>query len=54
MIPARLLQFASITKDVTIIGAKDRIEIWERSAWEQYLRRQEEEADDIADEFATA
>jgi MraZ protein len=53
-IPARLLQFADIAKDVTIIGAKDRIEIWERAAWEQYLRRQEEEADDIADEFATS
>ncbi len=51
-IPARLLQFAGIAKDVTIIGARDHIEIWERTAWEEYLRRQEEEADDIADEFA--
>jgi len=53
-IPARLLQFAGIARDVTIIGVQDHIEIWERSAWEEYLRRQEEEADDIADEFATA
>jgi MraZ protein len=53
-IPARLLQFASVAKDVTIIGVQDHIEIWERSAWDEYLRRQEEEADDIADEFATA
>jgi MraZ protein len=53
-IPARLLQFAGIARDVTIIGVQDHIEIWERSAWEEYLRRQEEEADAIADAFAAA
>lgn len=53
-VPPRLLEFAGIDRDVTIIGVQDHIEIWDRTAWEEYLRRQEEEADDIADEFATA
>ncbi len=49
-----LLEYAGITKDVAIIGVRDRIEIWDRTAWEQHLRRREEERDDIADEPATA
>ena len=53
-IPRRLLDFAGIEKDVTVIGVQDHIEIWDRAAWDEYMRRQEEEADDIADEFATA
>ncbi len=53
-VPQRLLEFAGIDRDVTIIGVQDHIEIWDRAAWDEYLRRQEEEADDIADEFATA
>ena len=51
-IPRRLLDFAGIEKDVTVIGVQDHIEIWDRAAWDEYLSRQEEEADDIADEFA--
>lgn len=53
-IPPKLLQFAGVSREVTVIGVRDHIEIWDRAAWTEYIRRQEEEADDIADELATA
>jgi transcriptional regulator MraZ len=53
-IPTKLLQFAGVSREVTIIGVRDHIEIWDRAAWTEYIRRQEEEADDIADELATS
>jgi MraZ protein len=53
-IPTKLLEFAEVSREVTIIGVRDHIEIWDRAAWAAYIRRQEEDADDIADELATS
>jgi transcriptional regulator MraZ len=53
-LPARLLQYAGITREVTIIGVQDHVEIWDRSAWAEYLSHLEEEADATADELATS
>ena len=47
------LKHAGIEREVTIIGADDHIEIWNRSAWTEYRTRLEEEADATADELAT-
>ncbi len=52
-VPARLLDFAGITKEATVIGVQDHIEIWDRAAWGEYLAQLEEEADATADELAT-
>ena len=52
-LPGRHLEFAGITRDVTIIGVQDHIEIWDRVAWAEYLSHLEEEADATADELAT-
>jgi MraZ protein len=35
-IPARLREYASLTKDVTVVGADMRIELWDTSRWEAY------------------
>jgi MraZ protein len=51
---ARQLAYASITREVTIIGVGDHIEIWDRAAWAEYSARLEEEADATADELATS
>jgi len=50
-LPARLLEFAGITKDVTIIGVYDHIEVWDRTAWAAYRKAMEEGADATADEL---
>ena len=52
-LPARLLEFAGITREVTVIGVQDQIEIWDRAAWAEYLAHLEEGADATADELAT-
>jgi MraZ protein len=49
-----LLKFASISRDVTIIGVQDHIEIWDRAVWTEYRNHMEEEADATADELATS
>lgn len=54
MVPAKHLAYAGIAREVTIIGARDHIEIWDRGAWADYLARLEEEADATADELATS
>jgi MraZ protein len=35
-IPARLREYASLTKDVTVVGADSRLELWDHAAWERY------------------
>lgn len=34
LIPARLLSYAGIEKDVMVVGADQRLEIWDRQRWE--------------------
>jgi MraZ protein len=35
MVPVKLLEKARLTKDVVVIGAGNRLEVWDREAWEQ-------------------
>jgi MraZ protein len=35
-IPGRLREYASLDKDLAVIGADDRIELWNAAAWETY------------------
>lgn len=52
-IPANLREYASINneayKDVVIIGALNRIEIWAREKWEEYVKRSERSFEEIAE-----
>ena len=48
-LPAKHLDYAGISRDVTVIGVADHVEIWDRAAWTQYLAHLEEEADASAD-----
>jgi len=52
-LPAKHKEYAGITRDVTVIGVADHLEIWDRTAWTQYLAHLEEEADATADEHST-
>jgi MraZ protein len=48
-LPSKHLDYAGISRDVTVIGVADHVEIWDRTAWQQYLAHLEEEADASAD-----
>ena len=49
-IPANLRDYAGLDRDVTVIGAGARVEIWDSSAWAQYLEATEQAFADQSEE----
>ncbi|MFC0580824.1 division/cell wall cluster transcriptional repressor MraZ [Micrococcoides hystricis] len=45
-IPAALRDYAGLGRDVAVIGAGSRAEIWDSTAWENYLSEQEAQFSD--------
>ena len=41
-LPANLRQYAGLDRDLTVIGAGNRVEIWDTEAWNTYLAASEE------------
>ncbi|SNU01246.1 MraZ protein [Ruaniaceae bacterium KH17] len=41
-IPAALRSYAGLDRDITVIGAGSRVEIWDATAWRDYLTAQED------------
>ena len=52
MIPATLLEAAGITREVTVAGVSDHLEIWDRATWRQQLHEVEGSAEDVAERLA--
>lgn len=50
-IPASLRNYASLTRDLVVIGAGSRAEIWDAKSWERYLSDQEEQFSQTAEEI---
>jgi MraZ protein len=46
-IPAHLREYAGLDRELVVIGASTRVEIWDRGAWESYLADSEQEFADI-------
>ena len=44
LIPAALREYAGLEKDVTVIGAATRAEIWDTAKWTQYNESQTQES----------
>lgn len=49
-IPPGLRQYAHLERDVCVIGAGDRVEIWDSAAWRAYLGEQEDKYASLAEE----
>ena len=49
-IPAVLREYASLQKDVMVIGAMNRIEIWDPASWQAYSEEQEQKFSELSDE----
>ena len=41
-IPAHLRDYASLDRELVVIGASSRVEIWDRQSWETYLADSED------------
>ena len=40
-VPAPLRQYAGLDRELAVVGAGSRAEIWDAAAWQQYLEEQE-------------
>ncbi len=36
MLPATLVQYAGLSRDVVVVGAEESLEVWDRAAWVAY------------------
>ena len=52
LISSNLREFASLEKDVVIIGVLDKIEIWSKDKWLEYSNKENLEVDEIAEKIA--
>lgn len=50
-IPDNLKDHAKLEKDVVITGALNRIEIWSKSVWDEYINSTGENFDEIAEKI---
>lgn len=50
-IPANLRQYAGLDREITVIGAGSRAEIWDSHVWEDYLVEKENEFAETDEEF---
>ncbi|WP_336275867.1 division/cell wall cluster transcriptional repressor MraZ [Nocardioides sp. B-3] len=49
-IPGSLREYASLTKDVVVIGSMNRIEIWDPTARATYSEEQEQKFSELSEE----
>ena len=49
-VPPKLREWANLSKDVVVIGAMNRLEIWDEAAWEAYSESHEESFAELSDE----
>ena len=46
-----LIKYAGLNKDCVIIGVNDRLEIWDKEAWDNFISDNEENLSDIAEKL---
>ena len=49
VIPSHLKEFAEIKREIVIIGAMDRIEIWSKENWSDYFSRRFKDIESISE-----
>jgi MraZ protein len=49
-VPQMLRDYASLSKDCVVIGAMNRIEIWDATSWQTYSDQQEQAFADLSEE----
>ena len=49
-LPTPLREYAGLTRECVVIGASNRVEIWDAAAWDTYLAQQEQAFADLSEE----
>ena len=52
LIPAKLARYAGLSRDVTLTGVDDRLEVWDTAEWERYVSGADDSFAEIVEEFA--
>lgn len=52
LLPANLRDYAKLEKDVVVLGAIKRVEIWSKENWENYNSKTESNPEEIAEKIA--
>ena len=52
MLPAPLIEYAQLGREVVVAGVNDRLEIWDREAWQRQLAGVEGSAEVVAQRLA--
>ncbi len=52
MIPAALLRYAGLERDVVVAGIHDHLEVWDRETWRRELNEVEGSAEHVAERLA--
>ena len=47
IIPAHLRDYAGLGRELVVIGASSRVEVWDRQSWDRYLADSEDAFSDI-------
>lgn len=47
VLPAKLREYASLKSEVTVVGVRDHIEIWDRVNWREYQQRLDAEGNGV-------
>jgi MraZ protein len=50
MVPTALRDYAGLDREVVVVGNGTTLEIWNSTAWEQYLEGQEDNFSDLSEE----
>jgi transcriptional regulator MraZ len=53
-IPAPLRDYAGLERDLVVIGAMTRVEVWDAAAWEEYLAHSEDAFADVDEAGASS
>jgi MraZ protein len=52
VLPTSLIEHAGLSREVTVAGVYDHLEIWDRAKWGQQLHEVEGSAEDVAERLA--
>ena len=52
LIPGALLERTGVGREVTVVGVRDHLEVWDRAAWREELQAVEGSAEDVAERLA--
>ncbi|MEG1647924.1 MAG: division/cell wall cluster transcriptional repressor MraZ [Bacilli bacterium] len=50
-ISSPLINYAKLNKDCVIIGVNDRLEVWDKGSWENFISENEADLSNIADKL---